>query len=111
MSGIVPGDAPGGVPHLMVPVGLAQDGSLATVEQDSLDEITQSVRMLLGTLPGTRLTVPGYGLPDPTFGHVTAPDIEALAAIWESRAGLTVTVTGQGRATTVQVGVTTKETG
>lgn len=92
-------------PHLAIPVSLAADGSLATVDQDSPEEITMSVGMLLGTLPGTRLLIPSYGLPDPTFHPPTAGQVQALAARWEPRAHLTVTASNDDRAAGLAVQV------
>ena len=48
--------------HLKVPLELDRRGRYATVEQDSDDDVTQSVRVLLLTEPGTRLVDPAFGV-------------------------------------------------
>ena len=93
------------VPHLSVPVALANDGSLTTTQQDSAEEITQCVSMLLGTLPGTRLVVPDYGMPDPTFTRTDPTGLSALVGRWEPRATVQVTTDVTGRTRTVRVAV------
>lgn len=79
-------------PHLAVPFGLNADGSAAVVDQDSAEDVSQCVRMLLGTVAGSRIAVPDYGIPDPTFGGVDAAVIEAAVAEWEPRASVTVSI-------------------
>lgn len=74
------------VPHFAFPFRLAH-GSFAVVEQDSLDEIEQSVIVLLKTPPGSRLELPAYGAPETLF--VTDIDHGGAAAaveVWEPRA-------------------------
>lgn len=80
-------------PHLAVPFRIV-GGRAATVEDGTLDEVTQNVRVILGTRPGERLVVPEFGLGDPTFGQAgrtpsTADLVEAVA-VWEPRATLRV---------------------
>lgn len=48
--------------HLAVPLTLARDGSFATVDDGSADDITQNVRAVLLTEPGSRITDPDYGV-------------------------------------------------
>lgn len=48
--------------HLQVPLTLARNGSFATVDDGSPDDITQNVRAVLLTTPDTRLTDPDYGV-------------------------------------------------
>lgn len=107
VNGVVLGDTPAGVPHLTVPFTIGPDGTAATVEQDTQPEVVQSVAMLCGTTPGTRLMVPGYGLDDMTFVPADrAPGMIRLAvAEWEPRAAVTVSVT-PGAAEQVVVEVT-----
>lgn len=80
------------VPHLAVPFAFAGDGTVATVEQDSAEEITQCVRVLLGTVTGSRVVVPTYGVPDPTFTGVDPQEVTDAVTEWEPRAAVTVTV-------------------
>lgn len=48
--------------QLVVPMTLDHLGRFVTVEQDSTDDIVQSVRTVLLTVPDTRLTDPEYGV-------------------------------------------------
>jgi hypothetical protein len=103
--GTIPGPPVTGTPHLLVPFAIGDTGSAATVEQGTVAEITQCVAMLLGTRPGTRLMVPGFGLPDPTFAGVNPTAVRALAAKYEPRATVSVTETPSSpEAVTVSVG-------
>lgn len=72
--------------HLAFPIRLAAGGGLATVEQDSQEDIRQSVELLLRTRPGERRCVPGYGLPDPVFGGLTEAEVLDVIEEWEDRA-------------------------
>jgi phage baseplate assembly protein W len=74
------------IPRLSWPLQL--DGpSLATVEQDSLDEIAQCVTLILSTKTGTRAEVPGYGIDDPIGQKdLASPDVLASVQEWEPRA-------------------------
>ena len=78
------------VPHLLAPFTLNPDGSLATLEQDTVDEVAQCVAVVLGTVEGSRLAVPELGIADPTFLGVGVGDIEAAVSTWEPRATLTI---------------------
>ena len=42
----------------------------------------------MATRPGERLSVPGYGSPDPLFSGVDAGAVQATVAAWEPRADL-----------------------
>jgi phage baseplate assembly protein W len=93
-----------GPTHLALPLRLTVDGSMAALAQDSDDEITASVGLLLATRPGERAAVPTYGIPDPTFAGIDAAAILAATAEWEPRADLAltadaVTATGEQYAT------------
>lgn len=75
------------VPHLAFPFRLERDGSAAVLEQDTLDEVAQSVQVLLMTHEGERLEVPEYGVADLVFA--AEPDLEGISAAveeWEPRA-------------------------
>lgn len=79
--------------HLRLPLELAADGTFVTVAQGSDEELVQSVRILLGTRPGERVAVSGYGIPDPTFRTVHRPDeIVDAVRVWEPRATAEVVV-------------------
>jgi hypothetical protein len=80
------------MPHLAWP--LHREGtSLATVEQDSVQEVAQCVAILLSTEVGTFLHQPEFGITDPLFDRIPV-DLEPLdqaAADFEDRAVLTFT--------------------
>ena len=64
------------------------------LEQDSHEEVAQSVAILTRTRVGERPTVPGYGINDPTF--LTSPaavmnSIKLQVEQWEDRAEVGVT--------------------
>jgi hypothetical protein len=52
---------------LAFPFRLDRTGRIATVEQDSEDDIAQQLAMLILTRPEERPLTPGYGTPDPAF--------------------------------------------
>jgi phage baseplate assembly protein W len=79
------------VPHLAFPFGLTRDGSVGTVPQDTLEEITQCVQVLLGTALGSREDLLEYGISDPTFAVLDTDAISAAIAEWEPRAVVKLT--------------------
>lgn len=65
-----------------------EGATVRTVEQDSLDEIVASVKLLLRTPVGWRAEAPDYGSPDP-FGDELpdiAPALRTAILQWEPRA-------------------------
>lgn len=61
------------------------------LEQDTLEEVAQSVQVLLTTTEGTRIEVPEYGVRDMVFAD--SIDLEAISTAvdeWEPRASSTV---------------------
>ena len=80
------------VPHLAFPFRIGRDGAAVVLEQDTLDEIAQSVQVLMMTHEGDRLEVPDYGISDLVF--TVDPDLEAISAAveeWEPRAVTRIT--------------------
>lgn len=75
------------VPHLRIPLSVGRSGGFETFEQDTPDEVTQCVAVLLSTIEGQRIELPTYGIPDPMF-RVTMPihEIESRITEWEPRA-------------------------
>lgn len=76
------------IPHLAFPFTIA--GPTANVvEQDTLDDIAQSVQIILTTLRGSRIELPNYGVEDLTFSAPLAFE-DAMSAIleWEPRASV-----------------------
>lgn len=76
--------------HLRLPLSLAGDGSFRTVEEDSPEEILQSVAVVLRTRPGERLADPDLGVEDPTFVGFDAKAALTEVERWEERASLEV---------------------
>jgi phage baseplate assembly protein W len=76
--------------HLAFPITVGTK-SLATVTQDSNQDVAQSVALLLNTRPGERRSVPEYGLPDPVFDHLEETEVLAVVGQWEPRAELDMT--------------------
>jgi phage baseplate assembly protein W len=79
------------VPHFAFPLRLGRGGSFAVVEQDSVDDITQSVQVLLSTPVGSRIELPEYGVEALEFTTVVdrASIVQAIND-WEPRADVTV---------------------
>lgn len=104
VNGVILGVIPQGVPHFAVPFTVGPDGSAETLQQDSVAEVVQSVAMLVGTTPGTRLMVPSYGTTDPTFAGLDVHALQQSAAKWEDRATVDVVITpGNQEAVSVTV--------
>lgn len=89
-NGVVTGPPPGGIPHLVIPFAIGDDGTAQTVPQGSVAEIVQCVANLVGTTPGTRYLVPTYGTPDPTFAGINRKALGLAVATFEPRATVTV---------------------
>lgn len=85
------------VPHLAWPFRFA-GRRLAQVDQDSIEDVQQSVHAYLATPRGARPLNPEFGAEDPTFSpgldaDQLAADIEASE---DGRASVSVTVEGVG---------------
>lgn len=74
------------------PMRLDGRGEPRTLDQDSAEEIAQSVRVLLSTRPGDRPMRSAYGLDDPTFqpSDLAASGLQRVASRWEPRADVDV---------------------
>lgn len=55
------------VPHFDFPLRLAPDGTLATVEQDTVGDYAAGVTLAFHTPAGTFSPLPDFGMPDLTF--------------------------------------------
>jgi phage baseplate assembly protein W len=82
------------VPQLAWPFQIGADGAPATVAQDSLEELAQSVELIVTTRSGERLGAPRFGVPDPV-GRRDASLVEIVAAIAEHEPRVDATVTAQ----------------
>lgn len=79
------------VPHFSFPLRLAADGGLATVEQDTIDDVAQCVRVLVDTAVGERVELPAYGIEDPSFTEgIDRDEIRRAVDEWEPRAALMI---------------------
>lgn len=72
--------------HLAFPLAVADSGALASLEQDTIEEIAASAALLLATRPGERRSVPDYGAPDPRFGGMDTSAVADALSEWEERA-------------------------
>lgn len=82
------------VPVFDYPLRMEADGTLAVVEQGSLEDVRASIHMLIRTQRGSRPLAPDIGVDDPTFGPgVDGDELAADLEAQEPLAALTVTVT------------------
>lgn len=74
-------------PRLAFPPRMAGRG-MATVEQDSEEEINQSAKLTLRYARGDRTKLPGFGLPDQALRENGADlsEIRATITEWDERA-------------------------
>lgn len=84
---------PTDIPHFDYPFRFGRDGHVATVEQDSPDEVRNCVIAILLTEAGARLDLPEFGRPPVVFEDTrTIPaGIEAALSRWEPRAKYVLT--------------------
>lgn len=83
------------IPHLDLPFRFVSDqGSLtvATVEQDTIDDVANCVQAVLRCPTGFRPELPEFGLDDLTFRMLPIEMQEILDAVlrWEPRAQITM---------------------
>lgn len=82
------------VPVMAWPFRMVNNSSqIPFVEQDSPEEIQQSVAMVYSVRQGDLVDEPDLGLTDPTFkqGGVTEGELVAAARQWEPRAAINFT--------------------
>lgn len=82
-----------GAPHLQNYFNFDSFGQALINSQDSYEEISDSVSMLLGTSFGQRVAVPAYGIEEMPLTTINTSLIEVSIKQWESRAIPLVTVT------------------
>jgi phage baseplate assembly protein W len=77
------------VPKLAIPVRLSGT-KLATVEQDTQDEVAQCVYAVAATELGTRVERRDFGVTSPLFrqGGADLAEIQAAVERWEPRASI-----------------------
>lgn len=71
---------------LALPLVVGRDGALGALEQDTPEELAQSVGLLLDTRPGERAAVPDYGLPQPLGTGLQPDEVVDVINQWEERA-------------------------
>lgn len=101
-------DAGVDVPVLSLPLRLTADGSFATINADSTQEIRQSVEMLRRTRPGERLYSETYGSQNLAFTPAAGIDPDAIRALVEEqepRVRASVTVVTQGDVARIRITV------
>jgi len=64
------------------PFRLALDGGIATVDQNAEQADIEEVAVLLLTVRGERALVPAYGIEDPAFVGIRAPEVVAACTRW-----------------------------
>jgi phage baseplate assembly protein W len=76
------------IPHFVFPLRIDGSGHIATVEQDSTEDILSCVYVALKTPLGTRPYVPNFGVDDYTFSQapVRLSEIQAQIVASEPRA-------------------------
>jgi hypothetical protein len=94
-------------PHFVYPLRIDGSGHIATVEQDSVDDILSCVYIALKTPRGSRPYVPNFGVDDFTFskGLVSLTDIQTQIQESEPRADISMSEKINDLIQTVVVGV------
>lgn len=83
------------LPHLSAAMSLQGDGTFNWWQQGTIDEVAQSVEMIVGTTKGQRTVVPGFGIDQlPFSAPANIAAIQAAINLWEPRANATVGVSG-----------------
>ncbi len=85
------------LPHLDAAMVLGSDGTFLTWQQNTIDEVAQSVEVVCGTTIGDRTVVPTFGLPQLPFTIQSSNQfqqaIQQAILTWEPRASTQVIVT------------------
>jgi hypothetical protein len=94
VSAIAPAQTlPTAPPHLQNLPALDAFGAFLVNNQDSYEEIADSVEIIVGTQIGQRTALPDFGVIDPTFTYpVDANEIRNAINEWDERAVPTITV-------------------
>ena len=72
--------------HFLPRFTLASSGQVATIQQDSYEDVANCVEMVLNTPRGFRSALPEFGIDDPTFTQVDPNTLRADLQDWEPRA-------------------------
>ena len=79
--------------HLALPLVVGSDGSFGTWQQDTIQEVQQSVEVIVGSIQGQRTVVPAFGLPVMDFQTPSKGAYQSAITRWDSRAAATIEVT------------------
>ena len=85
---------PVALPHLQAPPALQGDGTFSFWQQDTLNEVAQSVEMVCGTVAGQRTVVPAFGLPVEAFvsPNPNLAQMQQIIKVFEPRASTQMAV-------------------
>lgn len=78
--------------HLALPLTIGGDGSFNTWQQDTIQEVQQSVEVIVGSTQGQRTVVPSFGMPVMDFQTPNKGTYIRAINLWDNRATVTVTV-------------------
>lgn len=102
------------IPKLALPLNLV-NGSLATVEQDSVDDVAKCCETVVRYEQEYLPFLPTFGIPPALFRQATetlGPEILAALGEWEPRADTVLAQDDiEDLVRSVQIGVTTREPG
>lgn len=76
--------------HLALPLRPDETGGFVTHDQDSVDDITQCVQVVMSTPIGSRMELPQFGIPQLEFSTLPLPAMLTALYIWEPRASILV---------------------
>lgn len=80
------------IPHFAFPFRFGAGGGAVVVEQDTVEEVEQGVKVLMLTELGERLEVPDFGINDPVFQtDIDLAEISAAAVEWDERVEVALT--------------------
>lgn len=80
------------VPHIAYPFRWGPHGNAVELEQDTLDEITNCVEVVVRTDIGALPDLPEMGITDPTFKRITnVNQLSREINTWEPRANVQIT--------------------
>lgn len=78
--------------HLNPRFAITADKNVATIEQDSYEDVSNCVEMVLNTPKGWRSAQPAFGVDDPTFTNVDPNILKNDIEQWEPRAVTNVSI-------------------
>lgn len=79
------------IPHVRLDAPIDRRGRFPVVDQDSADEITQAVVVIVATRPGERPASMQFGVNDHTFVGTDVGQLVEVVDLWDPRADIAVT--------------------